>query len=519
MKPLQKTGSFLPLIIIALGGFLRFSLLTHQSLWYDEGIALEITDGESIQTTFDAMWGRSGGDKYQPLYYVILFLWRKIFGSSEMALRTLSVIPGVASLILVFLLTRKVYGDRHAFWSTLLISVSAFCIYFSQEVRPFSLQIFLGLAQLYCFTNILIKQEKLSWQGAILFGVSTAINFFGGILLILFSLSIAISHLITFPKIKRWLMWWSPAVLLSIPALLYYLASPAAADPSGDSTNGLGMPLYKNVAFVIYGILAGSSYGPPLNVLRGSPSIESLISSYSLSLGFFLGVVIFLLIALLIFFAERLKVRKLESTDIFFISLTVISFIFSALLAAVSGINWMPRHSFFVYLPICIFLPRILLLSQVNSSTSEKASWRRIFPTVALSGLILLNVFSTSNYFFNQDHWRDDYRSAARYLVENRQSGDASILLWGTPRLLAYYGDSATLDSRGIKAHDLAKEVDRLTNQADTVFVAVNREFLWQRQSKSGEVSPPDVLSDFYHLTNEVKFINFTIYRLERKTA
>ncbi len=515
----QKTGYLVPLIIIALGGFLRFSLLTHQSLWYDEGVALELTDGNSIQTVFDAMWGRGGGDKYQPLYYVLLFLWRQIFGSSEVALRTLSVFPGIASLILVFLLAQKIYGYRHAIWSALLISVSAFCIYFSQEVRPFSLQLFLGLVQLYCFTDILVKKEKITWRNSIPFAVITVINFFGGILLVLFSLAMAVSHLVAYRQIRQWLVWWSPVVLLSLPALLYYLASPAAANPSGDSTNSLGLPLYKNAAFVIYSLLVGSSYGPPLEFLRGSPSAGDLLVTYGLSIGLFLGVAVLILIAILLLIGRQIRTHGLESNDLFWISLIITSFILSAVLAAISGINWMPRHSFFVYLPLCIFLPRILILGEDNRATSEKFSWRRTLPAVALSGLVFLNIGSTSNYFFNPDHWRDDYRSAAQYLTTHRQVGEPSILLWGTPRLLAYYGDSKSLDGRGIKAEELGNELGHLTNQANTVYLAVNRESLWQRASQTSKVSPAEVLSDSYDLKEEAKFINFAIYKLERRIS
>jgi hypothetical protein len=222
--------------------------------------------------------------------------------------------------------------------------------------------------------------------------------------------------------------------------------------------------------------------------------------------------------ALLLYLWEQTKAQILEPQDIFFISLFITSFILSAILAAVSGINWMPRHSFFVYLPVCIFLPRLLTLSQINTSTLRKLLWKRALPIFALTGLVFLNVISSTNYFFNEDYWRDDYRSAAQYLVQNRQPEDISILLWGSPRLMAYYGDSATLDGRGIKADELSQEVDRLTNQAEVVFVAVNREFLWHRSSNSGKASPAEVLSESYDLKDAAKFINFVVYKLERRS-
>jgi hypothetical protein len=57
--------------IIAISIFLRFFLLDTQSFWYDEGLSLILTDKTSIQENFSLMLSRSGGNKYQSLYFII----------------------------------------------------------------------------------------------------------------------------------------------------------------------------------------------------------------------------------------------------------------------------------------------------------------------------------------------------------------------------------------------------------------------------------------------------------------
>lgn len=500
----------LSVVIISLGAFLRFSWLTHQSLWYDEGISLVISDGTNVHDVFRVMWGRPGGDKYQPLYYTLLFAWRQWFGSSEFLLRTLSVLPGIGAIGLVYLTAKQLYGHQHGCWSALLLAASAFCIYLSQEVRPFSLQLFLAALQLYCLVGVFAPSKRPRWQLALVFGLVTALNFWGGILLVVFSLALAIAHFVAQPQIKQWLLWWWPAALLSLPGVVYYALSPAAADPSGDSTNGLGMPLYKSAAYVLHGLLVGSSYGPPLDFLRSNPSLGRLIGSYGWSLAAVLAVAVVLTVGVGTYYWRQVNRGALRPADTFLAWLLVIAFGLSAVLAGLAGINWMPRHSFFVYLPLCLVLPLGLNvdLGRVNST-----QWGATLLKVALVALVALNLVATRNYFFNADYWRDDYRSAARYLVDHRQPGEASVLLWGTPRLLDYYGDGQTVSALGVAPQTLPQTIEQLTAQAPVVYVSVNREFTWARQQNLGPKGLVGVLGPFYTLAGQVEFTNFNIYR------
>ena len=156
---------FWSLAIIAVGTVLRLFMLTNQSLWYDEGVSLVVTDSRSIADTYTALWDRAGGDKYQPVYFLLLAQWRALFGDSELVLRLMSVLPGSAALVFVFAAARRLFDEKHALWTTLYMSVSAFWICYSQEVRPYALLFLFAAAQLYLVSAALDSGRARTSRG------------------------------------------------------------------------------------------------------------------------------------------------------------------------------------------------------------------------------------------------------------------------------------------------------------------------------------------------------------------
>lgn len=164
------------LIVILLSLFLRFFLLTHQSLWYDEGMSLYYVNGMSLQETLSRILGREAGDKYQPLYYLMLFCWRSVFGVSEFALRSLSAFLGVGSVIVIFFTVLRLYGRKHAIWSSLILGLSSFGVYYSQETRAYALLLFLAAVQLYLFSRALSDNTSRQLVSQLSFAILTAIG-------------------------------------------------------------------------------------------------------------------------------------------------------------------------------------------------------------------------------------------------------------------------------------------------------------------------------------------------------
>ncbi|MEH2252369.1 glycosyltransferase family 39 protein [Nostoc sp.] len=509
----QSKYYFVVFIIIIISIFLRFCLLQNQSLWFDEGWSLALSDGTSVQENLFNIINREAGDKYQPLYYLVLFYWRSVFGDSEFAIRSLSALLGVASVITIFFTSLRVYGKKHALWSSMLLAVSSFSVFYSQDARPYALLIFIASLQIYFFSYSFSGDKSNKIISQLLFGIFTAIGSFGSILIIIFSSAICLSHAIVYRNLKELIKWWIPPVVFSSPMILFYLSSPAASDPTATTVTRSGLPIVQNIMFVIYGILVGTSYGPPLEELRDDEKIK-VVLGYWPHLLIFIIVITVIFLALVTSLLKSRKRKRYQQADYFFTLLLVTSFLLAFMFALVTKINWLPRHSFYLCIPVTILIPSAFLH---NYQRNNKLYIVPQVTKLATISLLIMNVYSNFQYYSNPAYAKDDYRSAVRYLLQHRNESAKSILFYGQPRLLQYYGDSSTIYApqdilRTVKGKNLAEKVSTMTKNAEPVFVILNREFDWELK----DVFKRE-MSDLYNLEDEADWPYMKIYRFTRK--
>src|SRR3954468_11573847 len=89
-KLLQSREAKLLAGLVVLAAALRFATLGVQSLDGDEGFTAEI----ARKTLGDAMSQIPSTESTPPLYYLAVWLWAKLAGSSEAGLRSLSALAG-----------------------------------------------------------------------------------------------------------------------------------------------------------------------------------------------------------------------------------------------------------------------------------------------------------------------------------------------------------------------------------------------------------------------------------------
>ena len=104
------------LIVLAAG--LRLYRLSLQSLWFDEWIIYFGLSSASLTTYLLNLFIYLGEMAVTPIYLSLAYIVSVFSGGDIVALRMLSIVPGILSLILLYLVGRRLGG-----WHTGLVAV------------------------------------------------------------------------------------------------------------------------------------------------------------------------------------------------------------------------------------------------------------------------------------------------------------------------------------------------------------------------------------------------------------
>ncbi|MDM8528314.1 glycosyltransferase family 39 protein [Anaerolineales bacterium HSG24] len=143
VKVRTTTKYLLPILIIWLAFALRLYRLEAQSIWWDEGHSIFVANHPLTEiATLPAM------DVHPPLYFALLHGWMALVGNTEFALRYLSVLFSLLTVVLLWQFARKIRprSPLVANLTTFLAAISPLYIAYAQEVRSYALLTCLALA-------------------------------------------------------------------------------------------------------------------------------------------------------------------------------------------------------------------------------------------------------------------------------------------------------------------------------------------------------------------------------------
>lgn len=135
------------LAILFVGGLLRFSHLTFQSLWLDELHSMMCSRPDVSLRQMLSSFAR-GGISHPPLYFVALHAWFDLVGFSEWTARAFSALGGVLGLAALYHLGKEARGRTCGLVACLLGLFNYFHVYYSQEARAYVWMFFLSSCSL-----------------------------------------------------------------------------------------------------------------------------------------------------------------------------------------------------------------------------------------------------------------------------------------------------------------------------------------------------------------------------------
>lgn len=142
--------------LVALGFALRLLKAGSQSFWHDEAYTVAI-----VRADFAGMLAQVADTERTPyLYYAVAWAWAQFFGDSELALRSLSVIFGVATIVVVYAAGARLFSRPAGLIAALLVTLNPLLIWYSQEARSYALVTFLAALSLLGFAGSLTAGRR-----------------------------------------------------------------------------------------------------------------------------------------------------------------------------------------------------------------------------------------------------------------------------------------------------------------------------------------------------------------------
>ena len=211
-KNARRRRLFGLLLLVLTGFFLRAISLDAQSLWRDEVDALRFATApwaEMVENFTRPGWNG-------PLYYVFLRIWVMGAGTTEYAMRFFSLVFGVLSIPLVYVLGCRLFGAPVGILSGLVVSISPYIIWYSQEVKMYTEVLALALLAIYSLHRALTGGGQAWWATQI---VSTSLAFYSHILAALLVPVQILLALAWWPRLRR--HWRGALVSLACLTLPY----------------------------------------------------------------------------------------------------------------------------------------------------------------------------------------------------------------------------------------------------------------------------------------------------------
>ena len=415
-------------LILVVGAVLRLISL-NQSLWLDEATSaivakMPLTD---IFTKF------LPGDFHPPFYYVFLHFWTILFGTSEIALRAPSLLAGILTIYIVYLIGKELSGEKIGLAAGALMATSGLHIYYSQEARMYSLAtLFVTLSVLF-FTKTLHAGRVGDFiKFGLFLSLSFLTDYLPALIIPVFWIAAAVnkknlnwlkkfvmSHIILLVSI----LLWAPTLLKQVSlGLSVQTLSPAWYQI-------LGLTTLKNLALI------------PTKFILGRISFDDK---------FFYGTLVVILCTL----TGYILFRALKAPKIIWVWL-----ILPVLVGIVIGFK-IPVLYYFRFLFV---LPAFYILTSFGISALGKYKNRALYIFIGI------NVITSLYYLFTPRFQREDWRAAAKAL------GDEKIIFPSDSQkeaLIYYKKDSQIINSTQLGRNDrevwLSRYVWELFDPGDT---------------------------------------------------
>lgn len=145
--------------IVALGAILRWLKLADQSLWEDEAASIVYA-----KLPWRELWAAGFNPGNPPGYFALLKGWLALVGDDDTRLRMLPLVCGLATIVAVYALTRRLTASPLlALAAATWLAMAPEHVHFSQELRAYSLVALLTVTGTHALFHALAIGRMRAW--------------------------------------------------------------------------------------------------------------------------------------------------------------------------------------------------------------------------------------------------------------------------------------------------------------------------------------------------------------------
>lgn len=430
-----------------LGGFgLRHIQLGTASLWYDETVSVYLA-----QKSIPDMLTHTAGDIHPPGYYFLLHFWGLLTQPSsahglEFLYAWLSLFFGVLILAVLYVLGRKLFTAEAGLVAAWIAAIQPFHLWYSQEVRMYTLGALLSLLCLWLLLRIANRfatQTTRTAQRLPIYVIYILVASAGLYTLYYFVFSLVAVNLLALLLLRnqwqilwRWVAAQIGVLLLWTPWLPIFLHQ--ATNPPVPPWR-VPWETWRGVFDSIAESLGALSVGQ-------SPPFEQILPWALLSV----------LIFALFFYAKSnnknsLHLQKWIIVLYLLIPITLIYFI-SYTITPLYHVRYL-----FTYAP-----PFVLMMAVAIVSLNQQS---RVAGTFLITLILFASLDSLYEFWTNPDYRADDHRGAVADVARMWRPGDVILVNagWAYPPLKVYWPTEFTETMNSLPPP--IAEVERLGEQ------------------------------------------------------
>lgn len=381
--------------ITLIGVALRLYQIGDWSFWIDEMITVQAAQG---LTAWDVT--------QYPAFLAFVGAAMGILGTSEWSARLIPAIVGVLTIPALYLISRRMFDEKVALIAVLLLALSPWHIYWSQNARFYTIVLLLFTTALFAF-YVAIEDDRPSYlviSGALLF-LAARERVFAMFLVPIAGLYLVLVYILPFEKPKGLtrrnvvlllMLGGGLTLLFSLP----FLQIPSQWTETFDRINTGPLWLASGVAFYV-----------------GIPAI--VIGAFS---GMYL----------------------LQRKDRAALLLVIAAIIPLAGVMFLSLVQYAANRYVFMTLPSYLILAAVGVRELIKRSDPGV----RLMAAGLLTVLVLTSLSENVLYYQYQNGNRDDWKGAFEILRAEMQPGD--LVVSSDPRLSDYYLGRSTVGMQGL---------------------------------------------------------------------